>query len=156
MTIKSFSFLNPTSPVEQEKNWRQFDENSKFGLFTPTVADINNFGSAKAWYQLYGPVVFYWIKLTSDGVDMTAGAAPKISNLPYGPQSASGGKTLSEYQVSLTARGGAGGASVPLIATADAWATAVGGTSYIYLPAGPWTAPAIQNIWVQGWIFRDA
>lgn len=156
MTIKSFGFLNPTSPENTEKNWRTLDANTKFGNWTPTVEGITNFGSAEGWYQLYGPIVFYWIKLTYDGTDMTAGAPPvRISNLPYGPESVSGKKILSPYQVSMVARAGAGGASENLNSTYDPWVTSVSGTAYIYLPT-VWTATVTQYIWIQGWIFRDA
>lgn len=155
MTIKSFSFENPVGPESLERNWRQFDQNSKFGVFEPLVTDINNFGSAEGYYQLYGPIVFYWIKLTYDGTNMTPGAGPAIYNLPYGPESVSGLKAVSPKQVSMTARAGAGSAAELLNSTQDAWVASTGGIAYIILPAA-WTAAVTQNIWVQGWIFRDA
>jgi hypothetical protein len=155
MTIKSFGFLNPSVEGNHEKNWRTLDTNTKFGNWTPETLNINNVGSTQGWYQLYGPIVFYWAKLTYNGVNMTPGVSPRILNLPYGPESPSGLKFFSESQVSINARGGAGGASFPLNASEDAWVSSVGGTAYIYLPS-TWTATDIQFIWVQGWIFRDA
>lgn len=155
MTIKSFGFLNPVSEENTQKNWRTLDTNTKFGLWEPVVTDIANVGSTEGYYQLYGPIVFYWIKLTYNGTQMTTTGGPKISNLPYGPESVSGKKTTAPYQVSLTARAGAANASQSLAAGYDPWVSAVSGTSYIYLP-GTWSAANTQNIWIQGWIFRDA
>jgi hypothetical protein len=153
--MKTLAFINVSGEEPHAKNWRVLDESSKFGIWTPSTVDINNVGSTKGYYQLYGPLVFYWIKITYDGTNLTAGANPRISNLPFGPESSSGLKTTSEFQVSLTARAGAGGASELLSATNDAWATATSGVSYIYLPT-VWTAAVTQIIWVQGWIFRDS
>src|SRR5574339_445519 len=156
MTIKAFNFLNPIDDDSRGKNWRQFIDNSKFGLWTPTVDDIGNLGSAKAYYQLYGPVVFYWIKLTYNGVNMTNLGTPVITNLPYGAESTSGQRLVSESQPGFTARAGSGtNALEQLSSTQEPYIISLAGTSYIQLPT-TWTAASTQIIWVQGWFFRDA
>jgi hypothetical protein len=152
MSYKTFSFQNPEEKTSPENNWRQLQDNSKFISWEPTLVQINNVGSTTAYYQLYGPLVYYYIQINYDGTALSYTGSPRITNMPLGPKWQSG-FSYSDYQF-LEAVGDLG---VPLSSThskATLYPAYVGATNILYLPTGTWASTTA--IYVYGWIFRSA
>lgn len=150
MTIKSFAFENPIDLETQARNWRQFDQNSKFVKFTPTLSDFTNTGTPEGFCFLYGPLVYYYIYIPWNDVapGITVGANPKVRGLPYGPESPSGSKT-STYPQYLDCIASAQEVSSGFRAQIRSLA----GTLEILVPTyGGGKGP----IAIYGWVFRDA
>lgn len=154
MTIKSFSFQNIEEKDADKRNWRQFQDNSTFRVWTPTARNITNLGNTKGYYQLYGPLVYYYIHLEKNGggnMVWSGVGNPDITPIPYGPNSVSGSKATPDVQY-LNCNMANG---YDLVNNQKAIVTAVGGVQYIILPNGAVWAGA-TDIYIYGWIFRDA
>lgn len=155
MTIKSFGFLNPTNPANTERNWRTLDTNTKFGTWVPTLADLTDAGTEVAYFQLYGPMVYYYIYLRSYGDIhgvagrlIQPGADPRISLPPYSPETPSGKKAIQNNQwLDCVDEKG-----FELAPGQKAILSAVASTPYIGLPVG-WAN--VNKIYIYGWFFRD-
>jgi hypothetical protein len=154
MTIKSFNFINDPL-IGPERNWRELDTNTKFGIWEPTVNNITDYGVYAAYYQLFGPMVWYYIYLRSYGdvhgvanrsmVPSGAGT-PSISNLPYGPETPSGKKSIQNVQwLECVNHAGTTFAAKAKVTTALS-------TSYIYLPAD---FASEAKLYIYGWILKD-
>lgn len=69
--LRPFAFLNTDPQTPLGKNWRVFDEASKTSVrsdltvVNPVSDPVVNFG----YFTLYGPIVFYVIKMTLDSND---------------------------------------------------------------------------------------
>jgi hypothetical protein len=150
MTIKSFSFLNPSEPEAGEKNWRVLQESSKYIDFSSsiTVTNITNYGSAKAWCQTYGPMAYYYIKLTSAGGNMTSAGGAYISGMPFGPPTLSGLKSTiyTQWLDALDTNGN------ELAANQRAQLIFSTARPRINVPG----VIATPDIYVYGWFLRDA
>lgn len=155
MTVKSFSFLNPISDDAHERNWRQFDENSKFKVWTPEVGNMVNVTEKIGYYQLYGPMCFYWIRLYGAGLGWsgTGGTVPYIYNLPYRGEAVSNIPGVNDRQF-LDAVDASG---VDLTIGNKAVLQVPATTPIITLPL-----PAVGTTWrgsnfafVYGWFFRN-
>lgn len=151
MTIKSFAFESSDQLSPEGRNWRQFDQASNFIDFSSkvTVGNITNYGSAVAWAQSYGPMVYYYIKLTPSAGNLVSAGAGYIQGMPFGAPSVSGLKATIYLQpievldTNLT----------PIAATGQkGYLTYNGSTPRINL-VNAFNTP---TLYVYGWAFRDA
>ena len=95
MPLRPFSFLNTGAEEPEGRNWRTFDEASKTivrtdlvftnGVATPTI-DSGTF-------TLYGPIVFYSLKVTLNNGDGWNNTTTYI-NMPFPEVRTSGGAFL--------------------------------------------------------------
>jgi hypothetical protein len=148
MSLKPFSFLNPEGADPNAKNWRSFDEASKTivktnmaitsGTATPTVD--------AGYFTLYGPIVFYTIKITLNNND--GWTTSSYIQMPFHPLLAS-----STFQAAHHGEVFIGLTGVVLssaIFTTTANPDRLGfGTAYTN------TSGSDQLVYIQGWYFRN-
>lgn len=148
--MQPFGFIQLDGEDPASKNWRVLDSSSKFGPWVPTQHNITGVTTVKAFYQLYGPMCYYYINLGGAAVTVGGGGNPSyLTGLPYGPDSSSGLKTTYLKQT-LTCSDG-NGASL-FAANPYAILSYNAGVSRINIPIG---GVASAEIIISGWFFRN-
>jgi hypothetical protein len=78
------------------KNFKDIQEKTKLGIFTPTFTDIGGTPTGIGYFTLYGPMCHYLIEISpANGQQLTVdwdtiGSEPKVLGIPYGPLSVPG------------------------------------------------------------------
>lgn len=158
--MKPYAFGNPDVQTNLSKNWRVLDAGTKTGVWAPGVSNITQVSAAnsKAYYNLQGPLCFYYIVLAWDGggggINTGAGGNPSyITGLPYGPNSISGQKSSFDTQYLEAVKYTTG---IEVLATYKARLIYVAGVPRISMPvAGGPALVTADAIAVYGSFFRE-
>lgn len=147
MPLQRFSFLNPSDEELQAKNWRQFDAGSKtivrndLVFVTATGTPVIDYG----YFTLYGPIVFYTLKVTLNNND--GWTTSSYIQMPYAPLQLTNFQAPHSGHVFVSLSGAA--------ITTAVFADVANPTRLAFAGAYTNTTGADQGVSIQGWYFRN-